>query len=66
MLIFGTNMELIKDTKLFMLLHFEMKDLGEASIILGVKIRKNENDLSFTQSHYVKKILRNLIPSMSL
>ena len=59
-------MELIKDTKLFMLLHFEMKDLGEASIILGVKIRKNENDLSFTQSHYVKKILRNLIPSMSL
>ncbi|KAA0059862.1 Retrovirus-related Pol polyprotein from transposon TNT 1-94 [Cucumis melo var. makuwa] len=35
-----------------------MKDLGVADIILGVKIRKNENDLSLCQSHYVEKILK--------
>ena len=51
-------MELINDTKLFLSSHFEMKDLGVADIILGVKIRKNENDLSLCQSHYVEKILK--------
>ncbi|KAA0048262.1 hypothetical protein E5676_scaffold265G001310 [Cucumis melo var. makuwa] len=35
-----------------------MKDLGEADIILGVKIRKNKTSLSLYQSHYVEKILR--------
>ena len=55
MLIFGTNMELIKDTKLSMSSHFEMKDLGEADIILSVKIRKNENSLSLSQSHSLRK-----------
>ncbi|KAL0546106.1 hypothetical protein IC582_016011 [Cucumis melo] len=58
MLIFGTNMELITDTKLFLLAHFEMKDLGEADIILGVKIRKNKSSMSLCQSHYVEKILK--------
>ena len=58
MLIFGTDMVLIKDTKLFMSSHFEIKDLGKANIILGVKIRKNENGLSLSQSHYIEKILK--------
>ena len=66
MLIFGTNMKLMKDTKLFLSSHFKMKDLGEAYIILGVKIRKNENSLSLSQSHYVEKILMKFIPSMFL
>ncbi|KAA0063384.1 Retrovirus-related Pol polyprotein from transposon TNT 1-94 [Cucumis melo var. makuwa] len=35
-----------------------MKDLGEADIILGVKIRKNKASLSLCQSHYVEKILK--------
>ena len=58
MLIFGTNLDLIKDTKLFLSSHFEMKDLGEADIILGVKIEKNENDLSLSQSHYNEILLK--------
>ena len=58
--IFGTNMELVKDTKLFLSSHFEMKDLGEAHIILGVKIIKNENGLSLSQSYYIEKILKKL------
>ncbi|KAL0553398.1 hypothetical protein IC582_007293 [Cucumis melo] len=58
MLIFGTNMELITDTKLFLSSHFEMKDLGEADAILGVKIRKKKTGLSLCLSHYMKKILK--------
>ncbi|KAL0551779.1 hypothetical protein IC582_010868 [Cucumis melo] len=58
MLIFGINMELITDTKLFLSSHFEMKDLGEADVILGVKNRKNKINLSLCQSHYVEKILK--------
>ena len=35
-----------------------MKDLGEADIILGIKILRKNNELFFTQSHYVEKILK--------
>ncbi|KAL0545984.1 hypothetical protein IC582_015888 [Cucumis melo] len=58
MLIFGTNMVLITDTKLFLSSHFEMKDVGEANVILSVKIRKNKTSLSLCQSHYVEKMLK--------
>ncbi|KAL0342698.1 UNVERIFIED_CONTAM: Retrovirus-related Pol polyprotein from transposon TNT 1-94 [Sesamum calycinum] len=34
-----------------------MKDLGEADVILGVKISKTENGFSLCQSHFIKKIL---------
>ncbi|KAL0423071.1 UNVERIFIED_CONTAM: Retrovirus-related Pol polyprotein from transposon TNT 1-94 [Sesamum radiatum] len=37
---------------------FDMKDLGEADVILGVKIRKTENGFSSCQSHYIEKILK--------
>ncbi|KAL0345620.1 UNVERIFIED_CONTAM: Retrovirus-related Pol polyprotein from transposon TNT 1-94 [Sesamum radiatum] len=33
-------------------------DLGEADVILGVKIRKTENGFSLCQSHYIEKILK--------
>ena len=46
MLIFGTNMKLINNTKLFLSPHSEMKDLGEVDIHLGIKIRKTKNGLS--------------------
>ncbi|KAK4390233.1 Retrovirus-related Pol polyprotein from transposon TNT 1-94 [Sesamum angolense] len=35
-----------------------MKDLGEADVILGVKIRKTEKGFSLCQSHYIEKILK--------
>ena len=59
MLIIRKNMELINNTKLlFFFITFEMKDLGEADVILGVKIQKIENGLFLCQSHYIEKILQ--------
>jgi hypothetical protein len=42
-LIFGTNLELIKEVKDFLSQKFEMKDLGEADVILNIKLIKGEN-----------------------
>jgi len=46
MLIFGTCIDIVSKTKLFLKSKFEMKDMGEASVILGVKaIRKGDSIL---------------------
>ena len=58
MLIFGTNMNVVNDTKLFLASNFDMKDLGEAKVILGVKIIRNDSGIILSQEHYVEKILR--------
>jgi hypothetical protein len=34
-----------------------MKDLGDANVILNIKLIKRENGITLTQSHYVKKVL---------
>ena len=36
---------------------FDMKDLGEADVILNIKLIKVENGITLSQSHYVKKVL---------
>ncbi|CAH1444067.1 unnamed protein product [Lactuca virosa] len=36
---------------------FDMKDMGLADVILGVKITRTENGLTLNQTHYVDKIL---------
>ncbi|KAK1683427.1 hypothetical protein QYE76_044275, partial [Lolium multiflorum] len=56
-LIFGTNMKVIHEVKSFLSNCFDMKDLGEADVILNVKLIKNESGITLTQSHYVEKIL---------
>jgi hypothetical protein len=35
-----------------------MKDLGEADVILNIKLIKGENGITLLQSHYVEKILK--------
>ncbi|XP_071710976.1 secreted RxLR effector protein 161-like [Rutidosis leptorrhynchoides] len=35
-----------------------MKDLGEANVILGIKITRSEKGISLDQSHYIEKILK--------
>ena len=35
-----------------------MKDLGEAEVILGIKITRTTNGINLSQEHYVKKILK--------
>ncbi|KAK1661489.1 hypothetical protein QYE76_049648 [Lolium multiflorum] len=56
-LIFGTSMKVIHEVKSFLSKCFDMKDLGEADVILNIKLIKNENGITLTQSHYVEKIL---------
>jgi hypothetical protein len=48
-LIFGTNIDIINEVKSFLSESFDMKDLGEADVILNIKLIK--------ESHYVEKVL---------
>ena len=58
MLIFGQNFHFINDVKSMLSAKFDMKELGEAEVILGIKITRIENGISLDQSHYIKKILK--------
>ncbi|GJV11722.1 zinc finger, CCHC-type containing protein [Tanacetum coccineum] len=58
MLIFGTDLEQVQMTKKLLSENFDMKDLGEVDVILGIKILRKENRLMLTQSHYIEKILK--------
>ena len=51
MMIFGTSVHVVNETKKLLSSHFEMKDMGEADVILGIKIRKNDDGFSLCQSH---------------
>jgi hypothetical protein len=56
-LIFGTNISVINDVKSFLSQHFDMKDLGEADVILNIKLIKAKSGITLEQSHYVENIL---------
>ncbi|KAL0368431.1 UNVERIFIED_CONTAM: Retrovirus-related Pol polyprotein from transposon TNT 1-94 [Sesamum calycinum] len=58
MLIMGSNRDIILTTKKMLTKHFDMKDMGLADVILGIKISKMSNGLALSQSHYVETILR--------
>ena len=58
MLIFGTSIKQVEMTKEFLLSSFSMKDLGEADVILGIKIIKHNGGLMLNQSPYIEKILK--------
>lgn len=58
LLIFGTSMRIIEFTKSLLKKNFEMKDLGEADVILGMKITRTCDGIFLDQAHYVEKILR--------
>ena len=38
--------------------NFDMKDLGEANVILGMKISRTSDAIFVDQSHYIEKILK--------
>ena len=50
-------MKVIHEVKSFLSKCFDMKDLGEADVILNIKLIKDESGITLTQSHYVEKIL---------
>src|SRR5436190_3562878 len=56
-LMFGTNIDVINEVKSFLSKSFDMKDLGEADVILNIKLIKDESGITLLQSHYVEKVL---------
>ncbi|GKB60264.1 zinc finger, CCHC-type containing protein [Tanacetum coccineum] len=58
MLIFGTDQNQVDKTKEFLSSNFSMKDMEEADVILGIKIKHENKGLAITQSHYIEKILK--------
>jgi hypothetical protein len=57
-IILGTSLDVIKETKDFLSNNFEMKDLGEADVILNLKLlREGDGGITLVQSHYVEKVL---------
>ncbi|KAL8089895.1 hypothetical protein AgCh_039379 [Apium graveolens] len=54
-LLFGTNIEIINETNSFLKRNFEMKDMGEASVILGINLTQSIDGITLSQSHYIEK-----------
>jgi hypothetical protein len=54
--IFGSNLNVFEDKNLLSS-NFEMKDLGEADVILNIKlVREGDGGVTLLQSHYVEKV----------
>nr|GFA37104.1 zinc finger, CCHC-type [Tanacetum cinerariifolium] len=58
MLIFGNDQNQVNKTKKFLSSRFSMKDMGEADVFLGIKIKHENKGIVITQSHYIEKILK--------
>ena len=58
-MILGSKIQVINITKSFLSKHFIIKDLGSINVILGIKLFKNNNEFSLTQSHYIEEILKS-------
>ncbi|GKB22210.1 zinc finger, CCHC-type containing protein [Tanacetum coccineum] len=45
-------------TKEFLSSRFSMKDMGEADVILDIRIKHKSNEITISQSHYIEKVLK--------
>ncbi|KAL0292823.1 UNVERIFIED_CONTAM: Retrovirus-related Pol polyprotein from transposon TNT 1-94 [Sesamum angustifolium] len=59
-LLIGNDIKMLGDTKAWLSTQFSMKDLGEASYILGIKIFRDRSKriLRMTPNSYVEKVLK--------
>ncbi|CAA7023934.1 unnamed protein product [Microthlaspi erraticum] len=57
MLIMGSNKDIIQQTKNMLKSQFDMKDMGLADVILGIKITRTSEGITLSQEHYAEKIL---------
>ncbi|KAL0455909.1 UNVERIFIED_CONTAM: Retrovirus-related Pol polyprotein from transposon TNT 1-94 [Sesamum latifolium] len=59
-LLIGNDVKMLGDIKAWWSTQFSMKDLGEASYILGIKIYRDRSRrmLGLTQSSYIEKVLK--------
>nr|GEW10476.1 zinc finger, CCHC-type [Tanacetum cinerariifolium] len=51
-------MDLVDLTKEFLSSRFYMKDMREADVILGIRIKHESNGIVISQSHYIEKVLK--------
>lgn len=57
MLILGTGLECVTETKKFLLSKFSIKDLGNADVIVETKIIRTDIGVAPSQSYYSEKML---------
>ena len=59
-LLASNDINMMRETKRFLFRHFDMKDLGEASYVLGLKIQRDRNKgiLGLSQKAYIERILK--------
>ena len=58
LLTFGSNIHVVNNVKSLLCANFDMKNLGEAKVILGIKITRYEKGISLDQSPYIEKFLQ--------
>ncbi|GKC15645.1 zinc finger, CCHC-type containing protein [Tanacetum coccineum] len=58
MLIFGTDQVQVDLTKESVSSRFSMKDMGEADVIFGIRIKHESSGIAITQSYYIEKVLK--------
>ena len=57
-LIFRSSLKVIEEVKEFLSKKFEIKDLGEADVILNIKLlREDDGGVTLLQTHYVENVL---------
>ncbi|GJT73684.1 zinc finger, CCHC-type containing protein [Tanacetum coccineum] len=56
MLIFGTDQVQVDLAKEFLSSRFYMKDMREAHVILGIRIKYESNRIEISQSHFIEKV----------
>ena len=58
-LLIGNNVNMMKDVKAWLFQNFEMKDLGEADYILGIKVKRDRSKrmLALSQEAYIDTVL---------
>ena len=59
-LLASSDVSLLLETKKFLSSNFDMKDLGEASFVLGIEIHRDRNKgiLGLSQKTYIEKVLK--------
>jgi hypothetical protein len=58
-LIFGSNMDIINEVKSFLPKSFDMKDLGEADVILNIKLIKENSGITLCLYHNLTVLRRS-------
>lgn len=56
-LIFGNDLNYVENTKSYLYSKFDIKYIGEANVILGVKIHRQLERIISSQSQYSEKVL---------